>query len=266
MPEGLTGNLAQMPIGDMVRMLTAAGQSGRLDLADRGDRGAIYLRDGAIVHATHGPASGETALRHLMTWASGAFRFEAQAASPEVTIHRPAAELLAEIAAMAAERDAIRKAIPSPDAVLRLRTTELAGPVTLQPLDWQMIVRLGEPKSAAELVGSMGRDEFTVLRSLKGLVTAGLIEVEAEARPTARPIAPAAFFTTLRQAAAAALGPFATVIVEEEVAAMGATFEAFPKDQISALVERISGEIEDDTRRVQFQQRMVQVIRQLAAA
>ena len=116
MPEGLTGNLAQMPIGDMVRMLTAAGQSGRLDLADRGDRGAIYLRDGAIVHATHGPASGETALRHLMTWASGAFRFEAQAASPEVTIHRPAAELLAEIAAMAAERDAIRKAIPDLDA------------------------------------------------------------------------------------------------------------------------------------------------------
>jgi hypothetical protein len=43
-----------MPIGDMVRMLTAAGQSGRLDLADPRRPGAIYLRDGAIVHATHG--------------------------------------------------------------------------------------------------------------------------------------------------------------------------------------------------------------------
>lgn len=265
MPEGLTGNLAQMPIGDMVRMLTAAGQSGRLDLADRGDRGAIYLRDGSIVHATHGPASGELALRHLMTWTSGAFRFEAQAAAPEATIHRPASELLMEIAAMAAERDAIRRAIPSPDAVLRLRGTELAGPVTLQPLDWQIIVRLGEATTASELVGSLGRDEFTVLRALKGLVTSSLVEVEAETRPNTRPVAPAAFFATLRQAAAAALGPFAAVIVEEEVAAMGATLEAFPKDQVSALVERISGEIQDDARRVQFQQRMIQVIRQLAA-
>ncbi|MFN8508274.1 MAG: DUF4388 domain-containing protein [Dehalococcoidia bacterium] len=265
MAEGLTGNLAQMPIGDMVRMLTAAGQSGRLDLADRGDRGAIYLREGAIIHATHGPASGELALRHLMTWTSGAFRFEAQAVTTEATIHRPASELLAEIAAMAAERDAIRRAIPSPDAVLRLRGNELAGPVTVQPLEWQIIVRLGEATTASELVGSLGRDEFTVLRALKGLVTSGLVEVEAEARPNTRPVATAAFFATLRQAAAAALGPFATVIVEEEVAAMGATLEAFPKDQVSALVERISGEIQDDARRVQFQQRMIQVIRQQAA-
>ena len=49
------------------------------------------------------------------------------------------------------------------------------------------------------------------------------------------------------------------------VMAMGATLEAFPKDQVSALVERISGEIQDDARRVQFQQRMIQVIRQQAA-
>lgn len=266
MPEGLTGNLSQMPIGDMVRMLTAAGQTGRLDLADRGDRGAIYLREGAIVHATHGPASGEIALRHLMAWNSGAFRFEAMATTPDTTIQRPAAELLGEIAAMAAEREAIRRAIPSPDAVLRLRAADLAGPVTLQPLDWQVVTKLGEARTAAELVASLGRDEFTVLRALKGMVTAGLIEVEAEARVSTRAVAPAAFFVTLKAAASAAVGPFAPVIIEEEVAAMGATFEAFPRDQISALVERISGEIEDDARRVQFQQRMVQVIRQMAAA
>jgi hypothetical protein len=83
----------------------------------------------------------------------------------------------------------------------------------------------------------------------QGLVTAGLIEVEAGAAAT--PLAPAAFFTTLRQAAAAALAPPPPSSSKRKWRRW-ARVRAFPS-RISALVRRIS-EIEEMTREVQFQQ------------
>lgn len=265
MADGLTGNLAQMPLTDMLRMLTGASQSGRLELADRTERGVLYLEEGAVVHAVSGPLAGEQAFRELLTWTAGQFRFEGNVPTPEVSITLPTAELMERSEHYRREREAVRKAIPATDRSARLARL-IPGPVSLAPLEWRIVVQLtGEPVIAA-LPDILGVDEFTVLKALSGLMAAGLVEVERQPAPApARTMAGADFFRALSQAAATALGPMAPVIIDEEIAALGATREAFPADRVSSLVERVAAEIHDEDQRLGFQRKLLPAIRQQAA-
>ncbi|MGH2608095.1 MAG: DUF4388 domain-containing protein, partial [Tepidiformaceae bacterium] len=53
MAEGLSGSLAQIPLADLLRMLGAGAQTGRLRLTSGLDVGDVYVQRGDIVHAEH---------------------------------------------------------------------------------------------------------------------------------------------------------------------------------------------------------------------
>lgn len=265
MAGGLSGDLAQMPLLEMLRMLNAAGQTGRLDLADRAERGVIFLRGGEVVHAEEGPGRGEAAFFALAAWTAGLFRFESQVAAPAETVSRATGELLAEAAQRAVEQRAVRETIPSTDRVLRLDPRLPAAEVTLTPSEWEVIAAIGGGRPAAALPPLLGRDEFSVLRAVSQLVKAGLVQVEKPAEAVQeRAYASPEFFRVLGTAAAAALGPMAQVIIDEEVAALGSGRETFPLDRVSLLIERVGAEIYDDDQRVEFQQKMLALVRRAA--
>ncbi len=270
MPEGLTGSLAQWPLKALIPMLAASRQSGRIEVADGMARGDIYLREGVIVHAAAGSDSGQPALVTLMSWPAGSFSFTPNVDSPRLTLAGPTDQLLAECGRLAAERDEIRKVIPSLAATPRLSLTVPAGPVTLQPQEWQVISCFDGARSVTDIVAMVSRDELAISRILHGLVTRGLVElvtVAAAESPIAKPaIVGPDFFRTLTTAAAAAIGPLAPVIIDDEVEALGATREQFPREQASFLVERVGGEIRDEQKRTLFQRTMLDFLRQLRAA
>lgn len=60
------------------------------------------------------------------------------------------------------------------------------------------------------------------------------------------------FLGQIEQALAKAIGPIATLVVDEEIEALGESRESFPDIKISLLVEKISAEIADEERRLQF--------------
>ena len=52
MAEALTGNLAQLKLLDILRLLHLSGRTGQLELTtDEGEFGEIYLVNGQITHA-----------------------------------------------------------------------------------------------------------------------------------------------------------------------------------------------------------------------
>jgi hypothetical protein len=75
MPEVLSGNLAQLPLLEILKLLSSEGQTGRLDLSDGANTGEIYLGDGSLAHAVTGAQIGETAVYTLMGWLQGDFSF-----------------------------------------------------------------------------------------------------------------------------------------------------------------------------------------------
>ncbi len=74
-----------------------------------------------------------------------------------------------------------------------------------------------------------------------------------------------AFFQDLSLAAAATLGPLASVIVDDAVEAIGYPRDAFPRQRAPQLVEVIAREIKDDRRRAEFQATMLRILRDRAA-
>src|SRR5690348_10674064 len=135
----MSGNLAQFPLADLVKMLCAGGQTGLVELSEGLNMGGVYLRDGALVHAVAGPRSGEHALLEMLSWTRADFRFEPRTAAREETITRATDDVLRWCAAEVAERDAIREVIPSGDAILAMAPVAPPMAVTLEPEEWRVL-------------------------------------------------------------------------------------------------------------------------------
>jgi predicted regulator of Ras-like GTPase activity (Roadblock/LC7/MglB family) len=68
------------------------------------------------------------------------------------------------------------------------------------------------------------------------------------------------FFAQMEHELTRVMGPVATLIIDDEVAALDADRGAFPRDRMAELVEKVSSEITDEGKRANFQQTMLQVI------
>jgi predicted regulator of Ras-like GTPase activity (Roadblock/LC7/MglB family) len=68
------------------------------------------------------------------------------------------------------------------------------------------------------------------------------------------------FFAQMEHELTKVMGPVATLIIDDEMAALGAAKDSFPRDRVAELVEKISGEITDEGKRASFQQTMLEAI------
>jgi predicted regulator of Ras-like GTPase activity (Roadblock/LC7/MglB family) len=71
------------------------------------------------------------------------------------------------------------------------------------------------------------------------------------------------FFAQMEHELTKAMGPVATLIIDDEVAAAGTAKDSFPRDKVAELVEKISAEITDEGKRASFRQTMLEAIEDL---
>lgn len=101
---GLSGDLRDFDLSEVLQILAMGKKTGTLELADApdgGGRGTVWLRDGRVMHAERGPAlEGVAALMDLLsTTPAGRFSFQASAWTDlevPVTIDRTLEGLLLE--------------------------------------------------------------------------------------------------------------------------------------------------------------------------
>ena len=268
MGEGLTGSLAQLPLVDLLKMLAAGGQTGRLELSSGLDQGELYLHQGELVHAECDMQVGEPAFARLVQWPNGHFRFDQGAAAPQRSIEKPLDRLMADSARAASEREAIRRVVPNMDAIPRLARKAPGPTVTIEGVDWELLAVIDGRSTAADLAADLGIEDIDLARTLYRLKLGGLIEMTAAqvAAPQQRALAGAGFFQALTTAVAGALGPLAEIIIDDAVEDLGFTRATFPRDAVASLAERISAEIREPDKRVRFQQTMLQMLRGQQAA
>ncbi|MES2642540.1 MAG: DUF4388 domain-containing protein [Myxococcota bacterium] len=77
-PPAVTGRLSDLPLVDLLQTLMHGGRTARIVVVGTADLGAVQVRDGRIVAATHGTRAGEPALQSLVAGREGRFevRFE----------------------------------------------------------------------------------------------------------------------------------------------------------------------------------------------
>jgi pSer/pThr/pTyr-binding forkhead associated (FHA) protein len=96
-PGSLAGELADMPIPDVVRFIEALKKTGELTVITGGERGTVIFREGNPVHAEFKVALGPPAAVALFKLKAGNFRFSVKPIElPKLTISQPLAALLSE--------------------------------------------------------------------------------------------------------------------------------------------------------------------------
>ncbi|MCD6425954.1 MAG: DUF4388 domain-containing protein [Anaerolineales bacterium] len=261
MAEVLRGNLAQLSLLDILKMLSAGNRSGRLDIRQGAKSGEIYLQYGNLVHAVSGTHLGEQVVYTLMGWLEGDFSFTPDVEAPEQSISVSTEQILLEAARQADQWGDIKEVLSSTDAVFKISASGSTNTVSLKPIEWQVLAQINGERSVIEIADLLDLHEFEVAKIIFGLTTAGLLYEVTDSMNAFREIVDESFFEQLMVNFTEVIGPIGPIIVEDEIKLLGEDREAFPQSKAAELVERVSLEISDSVKRAQFQKQMVAVLR-----
>lgn len=172
------GSLKELPLPDIIQLVSVSGKTGVFVLQGPSQTGQIFLKDGEIVHATAGQASGEDAVYELAIWQEGQFEFQAGVETEGRSIRKSNTNLLMEAARRIDEWQVLSKRIASTRLVPIFTSQSSSTSISFTPQEWQVICKVDERRSIDDLASVLGLSAFEVCKLLYGLVTAGLVELK----------------------------------------------------------------------------------------
>jgi hypothetical protein len=188
------GSIQELPVPDIIQLVSVSGKTGMFTLVRGTERGYIYLRNGQMVHARLADLTGEEAIYALAIWSSGDFQFTPGEEADTATIQKSNTSLLMEAARRLDEWKVLSRKIPGVDHVPVLVPRETPEPVTLSPVEWNVLIKIDGRKSIEELARALESSSFDTSKILYGLVTGGLVEIrsrESVRQSVAAPATPA---------------------------------------------------------------------------
>jgi len=157
--------------------------------------------------------------------------------------------------------DTEKKPIPHEHVVFALSKGKSPTDVTLRSAEWAVITQIDGHKTVADVAKVLALNLDEALNLFNGLNEKGLIEIVSTAR-LQEDIAPQKFFEDLEKELTAVIGPVAPFVIEDALWAIEGSKDAFLLDRLPELIEAISEEIPDEEKKVAFQQRMLQVMKE----
>jgi len=261
MPEAFSGNVTAVKVIDVLKLLTSEGKTGVMSIQRGKEKGEIYVDKGALTHAICKDGVGEEAIFSILTWTDGSFNFSPNVTSEERTIDQDTPSLLEKEIKQLAEWQQIKEIIPSQDLVFKLSSKRAPDEVQLKHDMWSVLSQIDGKKTVGNIADELKIGEYNAARILYKLFSSGLIEVATGPQRKAKKTVDMGFFAFVQKELAAIVGPVASVIVDDDISEMGEERGAFPVDKVSLLVEKLSGEIADETQRIAFQKSVLGVLR-----
>jgi Domain of unknown function (DUF4388) len=170
------GSLKELPLPDIIQLVSVSGKTGKFTLTRDSDLGVIFLKGGQMVHAAVGDLVGEEAIYSLAIWNSGDFQFNPGEEADRQTIAKSNTNLLMEAARRLDEWRVLSKKIPSIDYVPELLARENRHEqVTLNPHEWMIITKIDGRRSIAEIGRTLNMSSFDVAKILYGMITGELV-------------------------------------------------------------------------------------------
>jgi hypothetical protein len=172
------GSLKELPLPDIIQLVSVSGKTGKFTLTRDADRGFIFLKNGQMVHATVGDLVGEEAIYSLAIWNAGEFQFSPGDEPERQTITKSNTNLLMEAARRLDEWRVLSKKIPSVEYVPELLARENRHEqVTLNPQEWMLITRINGHRSIVDI----NMSSFDVAKILYGMITGELVQLKKKA-------------------------------------------------------------------------------------
>ncbi|HEX9242819.1 MAG TPA: DUF4388 domain-containing protein [Anaeromyxobacter sp.] len=185
----IEGNLAQIPLVDLLQILAVNRKTGRLALEREGERAEIALEEGKVVDARTRHAEGEKALFRLLALREGQFAFVPGATSAEPRIQRRVEELVLEGLRQADETAALLPSLPLPGDLLELAVDPSEIPQGLHPVTAEVVALLRAPTPFHEVVDRCSATDLEAMSAVAALLEKGYARIAAAA-PEAEAEAP----------------------------------------------------------------------------
>lgn len=120
-----------------------------------------------------------------------------------------------------------------------------------------ILMELDGKATLGALAAKTGQTMGAIREIIANLLNLGLIEkVEKQIVPVDKD-----FFRNLLDELALAIGPIASVIIEDELHVLGHDLNSFPSYLVTELVDRLAGEIRREEKKAIFIKNMVKIIR-----
>jgi hypothetical protein len=176
------GSLKELPLPDIIQLVSVSGKTGKFTLTRDTDRGFIFLKNGQMVHALVGELIGEEAIYSLAIWNQGEFQFNPNEEPDRQTITKSNTNLLMEAARRLDEWRVLSKKIPSVDHVPELLARDNRHEqVTLNPHEWMLITKIDGQRSITEIGRTLNISSFDVAKILYGMITGELVQLKKKA-------------------------------------------------------------------------------------
>jgi len=173
------GSLKELPLPDIIQLVSVSGKTGRFTLTRDAERGYIFLKNGQMVHALVGELIGEEAIYALAIWNHGEFQFEPGSEADRQTITKSNTNLLMEAARRLDEWRVLSKKVPSVEYVPELLTRENRHEqITLNPQEWMIVTRIDGRRSIVDIGKTLNISSFDVAKILYGMVTSELVALK----------------------------------------------------------------------------------------
>lgn len=173
------GSLKEIPLPDIIQLVSVSGKTGVFLLEKENERGEIYLQNGQIVHAIYNTLEGEEAIYGLSIWSDGDFHFQPGVEPEKITIHKSNTNLLMEAARRLDEWKILKKKIPTLDAIpILVPRKEWQKEVILSPHEWAVITHIDGKRSLEDLARELKWSTFDVAKILYGLIAQNLVELK----------------------------------------------------------------------------------------
>lgn len=176
------GSLKELPLPDIIQLVSVSGKTGKFTLTREADRGYIFLKSGQMVHAAVGDLVGEEAIYALAIWNSGDFQFTPGDEPDRQTIAKSNTNLLMEAARRLDEWRVLSKKIPSVEYVPELIARENRHEqVTLNPHEWMLITKIDGHRTIADVGRALNMSAFEAAKIMYGLITGELVQLKKKA-------------------------------------------------------------------------------------
>jgi len=141
--------------------------------------------------------------------------------------------------------------------IYRRKVRDDLGDFSLDGQTLLMLMELDGKATLGSLAAKTGLSMGSIRELISKLLKLGLIEkVEKEIIPV-----DSVFFRQLLDELALAIGPIASVLIEDGVQDLGHDVKTFPSYLVTELVDKLAGEIRREEKKAIFIQNMVNIIR-----
>lgn len=178
----LDGTLEDYPLSDILQLVFMGNRSGTLVVFSHGDEGNVVFGDNLVKFGKTRNHSGLKAVREMLSWKSGKFILDTEEKrdlGEQNRIDLPIQQFILELSTEIDEcADLMAKVGGLERKLILAHAAPHAKLITLSPVEWQVVVHMGDAPTVRQLKSRLALEERDLLRVIVDLCDRGLLSIQ----------------------------------------------------------------------------------------